>query len=531
MKVKDSQTFLSLYYQAGAVEVATGERSDAGIEPWERNTKSLGQVETPAPVANLMARWVMSTRPSNVLDPAAGLGTLLSACNREFGDAKLVGVERDAKTLQQAKALAPRGTKLILADYLHSDAGQFEGIIANPPYVKAQRMEYVEADWRYFEERFGTSLDRLTNLYALFLLKIWEDLAPGGRAAVLLPAEFLNANFGEEIKERLLLKLWPAGIAIFSPSLNVFAEALTTSAIVFLENGTERPPLRAAKVDTLEEAAAFVGELLAHPVTGRRVKYTDLSHLRPKDKWLNLLLNGPKHFDSDRFPRKIGDYFSCRRGIATGANDYFCLSRSALREHGLNATDVEPCVTKAVDAKGLVFTQAKFNALASADRRCYLLNPSREGPELARYLQTGERLGIPTRHLPSHRPVWYMPENRAVAGIWVAVFSRENVKFILNNSNAKNLTCFHGLYAKRGFEYLAPLLVLFLNSSGGREAFSRVNRFYGDGLNKLEPKDVEAMPCPEMPTFCRAEAQDLRDSWRNWTRCCRPHEPLRLRRC
>ena len=128
---------------------------------------------------------------------------------------------------------------------------------------------------------------------------------------------------------------------------------------------------------------------------------------------------------------------------------------------------------------------------------------------LDRYLEAGERLGIPQRHLPSHRPVWYLPEKRAAADIWVAVFSRENVKFILNTSGAKNLTCFHGLYAKPGFENLAPLLVLFLNSSGGREVFAQVNRFYGDGLNKLEPKDVEAMPCPEMPALRRADSERL----------------------
>lgn len=511
MKVRNSQSFLSLYYEPGAVEVATGELyASEKTEVWNRNTKSLGQVETPRPVAELMARWVMSTQPTSVLDPAAGLGKLLAACRRENHNAQLVGVERDSETLRKAKAQAPRGTKLILADYLLADSGLFEGIIANPPYVKAQRLDYSEADWRYFEERLGTPLDRLTNLYALFLLKIWEDLAPRGRAAVLLPAEFLNANFGVEIKERLLRALRPAGIAIFAPKLNVFAEALTTSAIVFLEKGVSTSaPLRAIKVNSLEEAETFVDELLAHPSIERRVNYTDLAHFKPRDKWLNVLLNDAAPFDSARFTRCIGDYFDCRRGIATGANEFFCLSASGLREHALDLEHVDPCVTKAVDASGLVFSREKFTSLAAADRRCYLLNPRRNGRDLDRYLQIGEGLGIPQRHLPSHRPVWYRPENRAVADIWVAVFSRENVKFILNTSAAKNLTCFHGLYAKPGHETLAPLLTLFLNSSGGREAFTQVNRFYGDGLNKLEPKDVEAMPCPEMPALRRTEAEKL----------------------
>lgn len=511
MKVKNSQSFLSLYYEPGTVEVATGElRGDEGAEAWKRDTKSLGQVETPEPVAELMARWVMSTKPASVLDPAAGLGTLLEACHRECGKAQLVGVERDVGTLRRAKAQAPRGTKLILADYLLADSGVFDGIIANPPYVKAQRLEYAESDWRYFEERFGTPLDRATNLYALFLLKIWEDLAPRGRAAVLLPSEFLNANFGEEIKDRLLRALRPAGIVIFSPTLNVFAEALTTSAIIFLQKGSAlTAPLRAMKANTLEEASAFVDELLSYPAVERRVRYTDFAQFKPRDKWLNVLLNGASPCESAQFTRRVGDYFDCRRGIATGANEFFCLSASGLREHNLDLDHVEPCVTKAVDASGLVFSRAKFEALVAQDRRCYLLNPRRRGSGLEHYLKKGEGLAIPLRHLPSHRPVWYRPENRAVADVWVAVFSRENVKFILNTSGAKNLTCFHGLYAKAGYENLAPLLALFLNSSGGRDAFAQVNRFYGGGLNKLEPKDVEAMPCPEMPTQSRANAEKL----------------------
>lgn len=209
------------------------------------------------------------------------------------------------------------------------------------------------------------------------------------------------------------------------------------------------------------------------------------------------------------FPKRVGDYFDCRRGIATGANDYFCLSRAELHEHHLTEAGVEPCITKAVDADGLVFAQEKFDALAASDRRCFLLNPSRNGQDLMRYLKLGEERGIPQRHLPSHRPVWYLPEKRAVADIWAAVFSRESVKFILNTSGAKNLTCFHGLYAKPGGEYLPPLMTLFLNSSDGRRAFSQVNRFYGDGLNKLEPKDVEDMPCPVMPTLSQTEAGEL----------------------
>jgi len=457
-----------------------------------------------------MAKWVMSAKPRVVLDPAAGLGGLLAACRQFNQRVELVGAERDTETLQRAKTSAPRGTKLILADYLKSDAGLFDGIIANPPYVKAHRLGYSEEDWRYFEERLGTPLDRLTNLYALFLLKIWEDLAPRGRATVILPAEFLNANFGEEIKERLLKVIRPAAVAVFAPSLNVFADALTTSAIVFLDKDrAPEAPVFAKRIESVEEAEHFVDKLLAGTIQRASNGCINLAKLNPRDKWLNVLLNEAPSGEFLPFPTRLGDYFDCRRGLAPGANDFFSLSRSALQAHGLADTYVEPCITKATDAGGLVFTREKMDALAARDRRCFLLNPSRNGQNLMRYLELGKQRGIPQRHLPSHRPVWYLPENRAVADIWVAVFSREFVKFILNTSGAKNLTCFHGLYAKLGCETLPPLMTLFLNSSGGGRAFSQVNRFYGDGLNKLEPKDVEDMPCPVMPKLSHAVANEL----------------------
>ena len=240
----------------------------------------------------------------------------------------------------------------------------------------------------------------------MFLLKIWEDLAPHGRAAVILPAEFLNANFGEEIKERLLRAIRPAGITIFAPSLNVFADALTTSAIVLLDKG--RPlnaPIWARLAESVEDAEDFVEGLLAGRISAAGKGLIDLAALNPRDKWLNLLLNGATEKVPVRFAKRVGDYFDCRRGIATGANDFFCLSRAEMREHHLTESHVEPCITKATDADGLVFTPDKFDALVARDRRCFLLNPSRNGQNLTRYLELGEQQGIPKRHLPSHRQI------------------------------------------------------------------------------------------------------------------------------
>ena len=129
--------------------------------------KTTGQVATPERIAILMAKWVMSGKPRTLLDPAAGLGGLLARAANSTGACNWWALSGTPRRCSERKTTAPRGTKLVLADYLKSDSGQFDGIIANPPYEGASA-RLLEKNCVLLEERFGTPLDRLTNLYALF---------------------------------------------------------------------------------------------------------------------------------------------------------------------------------------------------------------------------------------------------------------------------------------------------------------------------------------------------------------------------
>jgi adenine-specific DNA-methyltransferase len=453
-----------------------------------------------------MARWVTSTNPEVILDPAVGHGGLLRECEKICPGALLQGIEHDLETLDDAAKSAPRGTRLTYGDYIRLEVEQVGGIIANPPYVKAQHLNYNECDWVELQTSLGTQLDRLTNLYGLFLLKIYKDLRPGGRASILIPSEFLNANFGVEIKKQLLSVIKPAGIVVFTAATRLFESAITTSCIVFLEKNRKKAhELVGARANGIDEANCFVDFLLGQP--SEISSLTSFADKEPEEKWLNCLLH--EQVQTRRWSARIGDYFGCKRGIATGANGYFTLNRSTLKMHGLQKEDFEFCVTKANDVGGLVFREDNFMRLFDQDKRCLLLNPRGLSANMDRYLALGVAQGITTKFLPSHRPTWYLPENRAVATAWIPVFSRGDVRFTLNLSGAKNLTCFHGLYGKNVSEAQSAFVVLFLNSSFGQEAFRCVNRFYGDGLNKVEPKDVEAIGCPSLPDIDAARGFEL----------------------
>jgi len=497
MRVNEGQSFLDLYYEPGTVEIASGNVQHVLFDGRGSNVKNAGQVSTPDEVADVMAAWVMSPKPQEVLDPAAGFGHLLHACRRVYPSFRAVGIETDQEVFKAALATAPKGTKLVLSDYLRNCPGFFRGIIANPPYVKSQRMALSEAEWQYFDELFGTKLGRQTNLYALFLLKIWEDLAPKGRAAVIVPAEFLNANFGRVIKERLQV-MKPRGLAVFASDVNLFENTLTTSVVLFLEKGpAPAPAFRGKCVRSTADLADFVASMeKCLPVQADEF---DLASFDPEDKWLNrLFASNEAQENSCPAVARIGDFFKCSRGIATGDNEYFCLRSSEIREHGLSTKDFDRCVTRAADLSGWFVDTKEFLSLVKAEKRCYLLNPDTIDSAMEIYLARGKTSGVHQRHLPSKRPVWYLPERRKQPSILVPVFSRRQPRFILNSAGVSSLTCFHGLYAKPGSEHLVPLVWVYLNSSRGMEAFGGVNRFYGNGLNKLEPKDVEQMACPDL---------------------------------
>jgi adenine-specific DNA-methyltransferase len=360
--------------------------------------RELGQVATPRPLAYALASWVTVRTPSEILDPGCGLGNLLHASRALHPTAHLEGIDIDPEMIAQAQLTAPPGTSLFCGDYLRMHVHPRAAIIANPPYVKAARLDYGESDWAALENLLGCSLDRLTNTYALFLLKIWHDLAAQGRAAVLIPREFLNANYGVEIKRQLLRRLRPKAILVLDPALNVFDTALTTSAILLLEKSpTPRSHCPAYCVRDLVTLQKAIAALASDPAdtSPAGLLATDCAELDPQDKWLNRILG--QHVDHDAFTHRIGDFFRCSRGIATGANEYFCLRPSELKTHRLSGSDFLPCITKAVDVDGLVFTHTAFARLQEADRRCWLLAPKAPDTAMNSYLTLGQQSGIPDR--------------------------------------------------------------------------------------------------------------------------------------
>jgi len=196
--------------------------------------RRFGQFFTPPKLAELMADWVMSIHPLRVLDPAFGTGMLTAACVARDGATRFTAYETDPVVMQHAR----RFDRLALnhADFLAAEVqGSYDGIVMNPPYIRHREIKGYIAERQLISHRARCVIPRSANLYVYFTVKALSMLAPGGRASVLIPAEWMSANFARTFKEYLLRDRLLKEVILFSNCSNVFDDALTTASVLLCE--------------------------------------------------------------------------------------------------------------------------------------------------------------------------------------------------------------------------------------------------------------------------------------------------------
>jgi len=250
--------------------------------------------------------------------------------------------------------------------------------------------------------------------------------------------------------------------------------------------------------------------LSALEASGSRVDLKK-EELLPSAKW-EPLLQGKRHTEKPGWV-PLEELATFRRGIATGSNSFFLLSKQRLEELGMGLDRCWPCVGRASDVKGLIYRTADFDTAVAAGGRLYLLNLSDPLSEAEKhYVENGEKQSLTSRFLLKQRRPWYSMEQRKVAPIWSAVFGRGDLKFVFNEAAVRSLTNFHCIYPHASDPTFHKALTLCLNTGGSRESSKMHGRVYGGGLNKFEPHDLKSIQVPDLrhvPGEVLVEMSDL----------------------
>jgi adenine-specific DNA-methyltransferase len=486
--------------------------------------KATGQFFTPPPIAELMVRWALDKGATSFLDPSVGTGifmraALLEARKRGTSNLKLMGYEIDPILAKIAKmgieALEFPVPPISEADFLtdQSDA-KFDAIVANPPYIRHHEMTYTDDVFKWFDQRCRFRLSRLTNMYGLFLLKIQISLSTGGRAAVLTPSEFLNADFGVPIKRFLVDTGYLDTLVIFDNTQLVFNDILTTACVTMLDaERMKDQPLRIVHVPSMDAVEDVAESLLTRkeprPGADWQQALVRKDTLEPGAKWTSVGIGPYQGRSSKLVP--LGTIARTMRGIATGANSFFTLSAGEVEKNWIEEKYLRPCITKANYGRHLTFNDDDFEELRNSGKKSYLLYYV-GGPisdSLRDYIKLGEQQGLHERYLTRHRDPWFLTEQREVAPIWVTVFGRGGLRFILNKAKIWNLTAFHCVYPEFDDQLMERALMTYLASNECTELVQREWRVYGDGLLKMEPRDVARVPTLDIVSLPATTIEEL----------------------
>jgi adenine-specific DNA-methyltransferase len=481
---------------------------DAAKTQIERN--KLGQFATPIELAIAIVEYAKNLLPQNqnirFLDPAFGTGSFYSALLQLFPQSQIgtaVGYEIDSHYGNEAISLWKNTPlQLNINDFTKAIPPENQDkkanlIICNPPYVRHHHL--TRSDKLRLQNQSqniaGMKLSQLASLYCHFLCIADAWMAEDGIAGWLIPSGFMDVNYGQQIKDYLLNKVTLLRVHRFCPNDVQFDDALVSSAIVWFQKTLP------SKNQTVE--FSYGGSL----TTPNERKYISPEILYNTVKWTTIGSTSEAiNFNLQRYQLK--DLFTIKRGLATGANNFFILTKEQAIAHQIPAHFLKPILPS---PRYLLLDEISADALSNPilEQQLFLLDcnlPASEiensYPALWKYLQMGIKSGISSRYLCKHRHPWYSQENRSPAPYLCTYMGRTDssrgkaFRFILNNSNAIAANVYLMLYPK---PILADALLrqpslkrdLWLSLNGiSEESLISGGRVYGGGLHKLEPKEL-----------------------------------------
>ncbi|MBI5426725.1 MAG: N-6 DNA methylase [Nitrospinae bacterium] len=482
---------------------------DAKKDQTARN--KLGQFATPTLLALDILRHAKTFLPAKggiaFFDPAIGTGAFFSAALRSFPKRKIIkahGFELDSVFAKACREIWKDSLlKVEISDFTKAPAPteeeRFNLLICNPPYVRHHHLLFEEKIrlQRLAKDITGLRFSGLMGLYGYFLILSHQWMAENGVAGWLIPSEFMDVNYGRQIKHYLLERVTLLQIHRFNPALAQFDDALVSSVALWFRK--TKPPENHKVLFTY-------GDSLGNPEYSGFVEAKDL---QVEKKWTRYS-SAPSR--SERGEIALGDLFTIKRGLATGSNEFFILNRDDIESKRLPKECFKPILpSPRYLSENEVLADRSGNPVL--DKKLFVLDTSlpedeigRKYPNLWEYLQEGIKRKVNEQYICSHRQPWYAQEHRSPCLFVCTYLGRDKTKrgkpfrFILNRSKALVANVYLNLYPKpflsRAIKDNPALSVKIWEALNGikPEAMFSEGRVYGGGLRKLEPKELANVP-------------------------------------
>jgi adenine-specific DNA-methyltransferase len=346
----------------------------------ETAQKLRGGYYTPVDLAAFIARWVKEISPKTVLEPSCGDGAFFRAFKEVSGFSKtqITGFELDEAEASKAKACAEESglanVSIRNQDFLEWGLDQmadgqprFDAVVGNPPFV---RYQYLPAPFQVTAEKVFRELDlkftKHTNAWVSFILASMAILRPGGRLAMVVPAEIIHVTHAQSLRSYLGREC--RRLVIIDPEELWFDGTLQGAVILLAE-----------KRRTKAQKAEGLG---MYPVKGR-----EFLRLSPSDifdapqaingktvqgKWTRALLDRETRdlFDELADHHEVFRFDEIAKvdvGIVTGANKFFLVDDAVVRTHKLSKW-AHPMFGRSDHCPGVIYDEAQHAANAASGK-------------------------------------------------------------------------------------------------------------------------------------------------------------------
>ena len=479
--------------------------------------KVRGAFFTPDAITAYLAQWAVRSADDRIFEPSAGDAAFLVAVThrlRELGAAEpeVDGVEihpASAATARRRVTEAGGRARIRTADFFGVDPRpEYAAVIGNPPYIRYQDFRgQARAQSRRAALKAGVTLSGLASSWAAFTVHAALFLRPGGRMALVLPAELLSVNYAAAVRKFLFDRFASVELVMFDEQVFPEAEA---DVVLLLADGFDGGPSGHAVIHRARNAESLTSELVQRNWSPRD----------PADKWISGLIgNGP--VDALHALHTAGDFTLLEHwadttlGMVTGNNGYFALSPARVRELGLRPADVLPLSPPgSAHLRGLTLSADQLTRLGEDGKSIHLFRPTGALSAAAkRYVEAGRAAGAHLAYKCRVREPWYLVPLVEPADLLLTCMNADTPRLVTNRAKAHHLNSVHGVYLRDGLSGLGrDLLPLAALNSATLLHAEMVGRSYGGGILKIEPREADRwlVPAPQLIAERSSQLRDVR---------------------
>ncbi len=481
--------------------------------------KLRGGYYTSSEVASWLCAWGIRNSSDRVLEPSCGDGAFLEAAAHRLSElgAKgasianhLTGVEIISDEVDHAHMrllpLLGRHAKKVIktSDFFlwwqDLNNTKFDIVVGNPPFIRYQTFpEPHRSRAMEIMKELNLKPNRLTNIWVPFVVAATAALKPGGRLAMVLPAELLQVTYAAQLRSFLIDRFSSVDIITCNELIfkNAQQEVVLLLADGVLPTGTETNDCKVTLTEsrTVSEIINQQPDAVLARTQPKTVRHSD-------EKWLKYFLTEReitfmRELRNSDVTTPLKTHASIDVGVVTGKNEFFVLTGAQIEDLELQKY-ATPLISRSAQLRGAQINKTDWKKLSVAGDRVHLLNLislSGISPTgaLARYIETGEENGVHEGYKCSIRKQWFV-----VPSVWVpdGFMFRQIYDFprlVLNKSGATSTDTIHRLKCKTA----KPEIVISNTYTWLTAASAEIEgRSYGGGVLELEPTEAERLLMP-----------------------------------